>query len=109
MLQGQKQTRTFCYVQDNIEATTNAFYEKKFLNDVVNIGGENELSILELAQTIIRLTNSKSKLVHLPALEEGDMTRRRPDVTKMKQLLKRDMTSLEDGLKKVLENTSYII
>lgn len=104
-----KQTRTFCYVDDNITATTNAFYENKFVNDVVNIGGEKEITILELAQTIIRVTNSSSKIVHLPALEEGDMTRRKPDTTKMKELLKREPVSLEDGLKKLLQDTSFIL
>ena len=104
-----KQTRTFCFVDDNITATTNAFYQNKFINDVVNIGGSNEITILELANTIIRLTNSKSKIIHLPALKEGDMTRRQPDTTKMKQLLNREPVTLEAGLKKLLENTSYIL
>jgi UDP-glucose 4-epimerase len=104
-----KQTRTFCYVDDNIAATTNAFYQNKFVNEVVNIGGENEITILELAQTIIRLTNSKSKIIHLPALVEGDMTRRQPDTSKMKQLVSSNLIGLEDGLKKLLENTSYIL
>ncbi len=103
------QTRTFCFVDDNIEATTNAFYHNKFVNDVVNIGGEIEIPILELAKLIIKLTNSKSKIVHLPALEEGDMTRRRPDITKMKQLLNRPMLPLEDGLKKILTDTKFIL
>jgi UDP-glucose 4-epimerase len=104
-----KQTRTFCFIDDNIAATSACFYENLFVNDVVNIGGDIEITILELAQTIIRLTNSKSKIVHLPALEEGDMTRRKPDTTKMKQILKRDLLLLEDGLKKVLSNTSHIL
>jgi len=103
------QTRTFCYIDDNIEATTNAFYQKKFVNDVVNIGGEKEISILELAKTIIKVAGSNSKIIHVPALEEGDMTRRKPDITKMKQLVNREMVSLEDGLKKVLANTTYIL
>jgi nucleoside-diphosphate-sugar epimerase len=103
------QTRTFCFIDDNITATTNAFYQNKFINDVVNIGGENEITILELAQTIIRLSNSTSKIVHAPALKEGDMTRRRPDTTKMKQLLNQAPVSLEEGLKKVLQNTKYIL
>jgi UDP-glucuronate decarboxylase len=103
------QTRTFCFIDDNIEATTNAFFENKFINDVVNIGGEIEVPILQLAQTIIKLTNSSSKIVHLPALEDGDMTRRKPDITKMKELLKnREMLSLEDGLKKVIDNHKHI-
>lgn len=104
-----KQTRTFCFIDDNIEATTNAFYKKLIVNDVANIGGDIETTILELAQTIIRLTNSKSKIIHLPSLEEGDMTRRRPDTTKMKQLLQREPILLEEGLKKLLENTTYIL
>lgn len=103
------QTRTFCYIDDNIEATTNAFYQKKFINDVVNIGGEKEIPILELAQTIIKVSGSTSKIVYLPALEEGDMTRRKPDITKMKQLMNREMITLEEGLKNVLANTTYIL
>jgi UDP-glucose 4-epimerase len=104
-----KQTRTFCYIDDNITATTNAFYNNKFVNDVVNVGGEDEITILELAQTIIRVTGSSSKIIHLPALKEGDMTRRKPDISKMKQLLDKPLTSLEDGLKKVLQDTRYIL
>jgi nucleoside-diphosphate-sugar epimerase len=103
------QTRTFCYIDDNIQATTNAFYENMFVNDVVNIGGEIETTILDLAKTIIRLTNSKSKIIHLSPLKEGDMTRRRPDTTKMKQLLNRELISLEAGLNKILLDTQYIL
>jgi len=103
------QTRTFCFVDDNITATTNAFYQNKYVNDVVNIGGDIEISILELAKLIVKLTGSTSKIVHVPALKEGDMTRRKPDVTKMKQLLHRDNVTLEEGLKKVLQNTTYIL
>ncbi len=103
------QTRTFCFIDDNITATTNAFYQNKYVNDVVNIGGDIEISILELAKLIVKLTGSTSKIVHVPALKEGDMTRRKPDVTKMKQLLHRDNVTLEEGLKKVLQNTTYIL
>ncbi len=103
------QTRTFCYVEDNVEACLNAFYENRFINDVVNIGGDIEITIANLAKTIIRLTGSSSKIVNLPALEEGDMTRRQPDVSKMKQLLNRPTKSLEEGLKIVIENHSFIL
>ena len=65
---------------------------------LTNIGNEKEITILELAQTIKKITNSSSKIIHLDALEEGDMTRRKPDVEKMKTLLKRDCTKLEEGL-----------
>ena len=103
------QTRTFCYVEDNVDACLNAFYQNRFVNDVVNIGGDIEVTILNLAKTIIKLTNSESKIVHLPALEEGDMTRRQPDVSKMKQLLNRPTKSLEEGLKIVIENNRFIL
>ncbi|MFH1004493.1 MAG: NAD-dependent epimerase/dehydratase family protein [Bacteroidota bacterium] len=104
-----KQTRTFCFIDDNIEATTNAFYQNKFVNDVVNIGSDNEITILELAKTIIRLTHSKSKIVHLPPLPEGDMSRRKPDISKMKQLIFHPLLSFEEGVKNILANTQFIL
>jgi UDP-glucose 4-epimerase len=103
------QTRTFCFIDDNITATTNAFYQNKFVNDVVNIGGDTEMPILDVAKLIIKLTNSSSKIVHLPALKDGDMTRRRPDTSKMRQLLDKEPLTLEQGLEKLLKNTSYIL
>lgn len=103
------QTRTFCYIDDNVEATLSAFYKAKFVNDVVNIGSDIEIPIVDLAKKIIKLTGSKSKIIHLPALEEGDMTRRKPDTAKMKQLLSKPAISLEDGLKHVLANTKFIL
>lgn len=97
------QTRTFCFIDDNTEACINAMKNDSFVNEVFNIGSDVIISIKELAESIIKLTNSKSKIVHLPALLDGDMTRRQPDITKMKQLLKRDITPLEIGISKVLK------
>ncbi len=102
------QTRTFCFIEDHLDATMNAFYNNLVVNDVANIGSDNEMTMLELAKFIIKQTNSRSAIVHLPALVEGDMTRRRPDVTKMKELLNRDFTSLETGLKAVLNNSQFV-
>src|SRR5690606_3951459 len=93
------QTRTFCFVEDNIDACFEAFQSKKILNDVVNIGGDDEITVKELAEIIIRVTNSSSEIIHLPALKEGDMTRRRPDITKMKPLLTRERAPFEQGLR----------
>lgn len=103
-----RQTRTFCYVEDNIEACTNAFYEDMFINDVANIGSDRETTILELAELIIRQTSSRSKIIFMPALAEGDMTRRKPDITKMKALLKREMISLEEGIHHLI-NQKHLI
>ena len=97
------QTRTFCYIDDNVDATINAFINNKFVNDVVNIGSEVETRILDLAKLIINITGSKSKIVHLPPLAEGDMRGRRPSIEKMKQLLDRPLITLEEGIKKILD------
>ncbi len=103
------QTRTFCYINDNIEATYTATVQDILINDVANIGGDVEVSMLELAETVIKLTHSKSEIVFLPPLEEGDMKRRFPDITKMKDILKRDLIPIEEGIKKILENPQFIL
>ena len=102
------QTRTFCYMNDNVDSCYNAFDKNMFVNDVVNVGGNIEIPIVELARIIIGITGSSSKIVHLPALVEGDMTRRLPDTSKMQQLLNREMTSLEDGIRNVIEKGQFV-
>jgi UDP-glucose 4-epimerase len=103
------QSRTFCYIDDNIDACVNAFDADQLVNDVVNIGGNTEITMIDLAKKVIALTKSKSKIIFLPALEEGDMQRRFPDTTKMMSLLKRKPISLDEGIKKILENPQFII
>lgn len=103
------QTRTFCFIDDNIEATTNAFRRNEVVNDVANIGNDHETSILELANLVIQLTGSSSKIIHLPPLEVGDMTRRKPDIARMRALLGRELLPLRAGLERVLADTSFIL
>ncbi len=69
---------------------------------MLNIGSDIETSIKELAEIIIETTGSKSKIVNLPPLEEGDMTRRLPDNARMKSVLKRDLTPMSEGIKHVV-------
>ncbi len=102
------QTRTFCYIDDNVEACLAAFSGAGVLNDVVNIGSNNEITILDLARLVVELTGSSSRIVHLPPLAEGDMTRRMPDNTRMRQLLGRELMPLREGLARVLADTSFI-
>jgi nucleoside-diphosphate-sugar epimerase len=97
------QSRTFCYVDDNIDTTMSVLENDLGINDTLNVGNDVETTVLELAQACIRKTNSSSKIVHLPALEEGDMTRRQPDITKMANILKRPLLSLEEGLDKMMD------
>jgi UDP-glucose 4-epimerase len=74
---------------------------------VLNIGHSEEVSILQLAKSIIRITKSKSKIVHHPPLKEGDMIRRQPDNAKMRQLLNREPYSLDDGIRKMIAEGKF--
>lgn len=96
------QTRSFCFVDDNVATCIKAMNSASQANEVLNVGSDIEMTILELAQTIIDITNSSSKIIHKPPLKEGDMARRCPDTTKMKKLLNRELISLEEGLKKLI-------
>ncbi|UTW62996.1 NAD-dependent epimerase/dehydratase family protein [bacterium SCSIO 12741] len=97
------QTRTFCYIEDNIQATLACMEGDHYVNDVVNMGNDHQVTILELAQLIIEKSGSKSELKHLPPLPEGDMARRQPDITKMKKLLNRPLITLDKGIEKLLK------
>ncbi|MFA5781013.1 MAG: NAD-dependent epimerase/dehydratase family protein [Bacteroidales bacterium] len=103
------QTRTFCFIDDNVDACVNVFYQEQVINDVVNIGSDKEITILDLAKKIIDITKSKSRIVFLPPLEEGDMLRRLPDISKMKALLCRELLDIEEGIKRILANPQFII
>jgi UDP-glucose 4-epimerase len=96
-----RQTRTFCYIDDNLELTLKALNEGLFINDVVNVGSDVELTILTLANRVIEILGSKSEIIHLAPLKEGDMARRMPDIAKMKRVLNRDLTPLEEGIRMV--------
>jgi UDP-glucuronate decarboxylase len=102
------QTRTFCYVDDNVDTCVKALNEDKIVNDVINVGGNVIISIKALALKIIELTKSKSKLIHLSPLEDGDMTRRQPDNSKMIKLLGRELVTLEEGIKKLLDSPIFL-
>jgi UDP-glucose 4-epimerase len=96
------QTRTFCYITDNLDFTESVLKDKLFINDVVNVGNDVQYTILKLAELVIKVTGSSSVITYLPALPEGDMTRRQPDTHKMRSVLNREYISLENGLKEIL-------
>lgn len=98
------QTRSFCYVEDNIDTCIKALHEDKCVNDVLNVGSDIEMTILDLAKKVIFIAKSKSEIIHLPALEEGDMLRRCPDTSKMKAILGRELISLENGIAKLIQH-----
>ena len=97
------QTRTFCYIDDSINAQIKCMNNDFYINQVLNIGSEYEITILDLAKLVIKITSSKVKIIHKDPLKEGDMTRRKPDISKMKKVLNRELLSLEEGIKKVYD------
>jgi nucleoside-diphosphate-sugar epimerase len=96
------QTRTFCFINDNIDACLSSFEHGHYLNDTVNVGSDYEVTILQLANIIIKELGSSSKIIHLPALKEGDMKKRKPDIDKMRKLLGRELMPIEEGIKQIL-------
>ena len=93
-----KQTRTFLFVDDNINITLSILEKSKFINNVVNIGNDKEITIKELALKIKKILKSKSKIIHKSALLEGDMRRRKPSIKKIKKIYKNKFHSLEKGI-----------
>ena len=98
------QTRTFCYVDDTVEACVKTHLSKSYENDVVNVGSDVEMTILQLAKAVIKATQSTSRIEFLPPLAEGDMSRRCPDISKMRQLLDRPLVPLEEGMRRLVEH-----
>lgn len=98
-----QQTRSFCYVDDLIEAMVRMMNSENGFAGPVNIGNPGEFTILELAQKIIELTGSKSKVIHQP-LPQDDPMQRKPDIALAKEKLGWEpMVQLEEGLKKTID------
>jgi UDP-glucuronate decarboxylase len=98
-----RQTRSFQHVDDLIEGMIRLMATPDSFVQPVNIGNPEEFTILELAEKIICLTNSKSEIIFLPALQD-DPQQRRPDITLAKSVLDwQPKIQLEDGLTKVIE------
>lgn len=102
------QTRTFTYVDDNVDVCNTIFENKLLINDVINIGNDEILTIKQLAQLIIRITNSSSQICYLPPLKDGDMTRRQPENSKMKEILNKKLITVEEGLRLMINNKQFL-
>ncbi|MBO5764691.1 MAG: SDR family oxidoreductase [Lentisphaeria bacterium] len=97
------QTRSFCYRDDLVEGMIRMMATPNEVTGPINIGNPGEFTIRELADMVIRLTNSKSRLIEMP-LPADDPKQRRPDITKAKKILNWEpVTPLEEGLKKTIE------
>ena len=95
------QTRSLCYVSDLIAGIYKLLMSKE--HTPVNIGNPHELTVKDIAKTIIKLTNSKSKIIYKP-LPEDDPKKRRPDISKAKKILKWEpKVDLNQGLLKTID------
>ncbi len=94
------QTRSFCYVSDLVDGIFRLLFSKE--NSPVNIGNPVEMTLVELAEKIKKLTRSKSKIV-FKSLPEDDPKVRQPDISKAQRLLKwKPKVVLDEGLKKTI-------
>ena len=97
------QTRSFCYVDDLIEGMVRLMNTGDDVTGPVNVGNPGEFTIRELAEKVIQLTGSKSKLVFKP-LPQDDPRQRKPDITLAKKVLGWEpKVPLEEGLKKTID------
>ncbi len=104
------QTRSFQYVDDLLEGMIRMMNSPKDFNGPVNVGNPDEFSMLELAQSVIELTNSKSELVFHP-LPEDDPTQRKPDISLAKEKLDgwEPKVKLQEGLIKTINYFDSIL
>lgn len=95
-----QQTRSFCYYSDLIDGFVRLVHSSEHYP--VNIGNSNEITVLELAQTIIRVTGSRSSIVYKP-LPQDDPRLRRPDISRARRILGWEpKVSLEEGVQKTV-------
>ena len=102
------QTRTFTYVEDTVNVCSKIFEDRLLVNDVINIGNDEVMTVKDLADLTIRITGSSSQIVHLPPLKEGDMTRRQPDNSKMREILNKKLITVEDGIKLMMNDERFL-
>ncbi len=95
------QTRSFCYVSDMVQGIYKLLLSN--INEPINLGNPQEMTVNDFAKFILKLTKSKSKIIHKP-LPVDDPQIRQPDITKAKKLLNwSPVVSLEEGLQKTIE------
>ena len=103
------QTRSFCYVADLVEGLVSMMETPKDITGPVNLGNPGEFTMLELADLVIELTNSKSKKVFVD-LPQDDPTQRKPDISQAKKILKwQPEVQLREGLEKTIDYFASII
>jgi UDP-glucuronate decarboxylase len=98
-----QQTRSFCYVDDLVQGLVRMMDTEKGFTGPLNMGNPNEFTILELAETVLRLTGSRSRIVMRP-LPQDDPRQRQPDITLARSALGWEpVTPLAEGLKPTID------
>lgn len=98
------QTRSFCYVADMVEGIVRAMENNKTNGEVINLGNPHEIDMQELAQEVLTLTRSGSKIIKVDKRLEDDPTRRKPDIEKARNLLSWvPRVELKEGLLKTIQ------
>ncbi len=98
-----KQTRSFCYITDMINGLMGSLLVKKTKGETINLGNPKETRIVDLANMVIKLTDSKSKVKYLP-MPDNDPRRRLPKITKARQIIGfNPRVKLNQGLSKTIE------
>lgn len=98
------QTRSLCYIDDLIEGVVRLMFNNGTKGQVVNLGATTENTVREFAEIVKKLTNSQSEIVMSEVLPQDDPKKRRPDITKARELLDWEpKVSLEVGLQKTIE------
>jgi UDP-glucuronate decarboxylase len=97
------QTRSFCYVDDLIEGLVRLMNSPDQVTGPVNLGNPVEFSMLQLADQVLQMTGSRSRIVHRP-LPQDDPRQRQPDISKAQELLEwRPKIPLQEGLARTIE------
>lgn len=98
------QTRSLTYVADTVEGLAKLMFAQALQGEVINIGSEEEHSVLEFAEMVKKLTNSSSEIEKTEPLPEDDPKERRPDTEKAKKLLNWEpKIGLEEGMRKTID------
>ncbi|MBQ9438890.1 MAG: dTDP-glucose 4,6-dehydratase, partial [Lachnospiraceae bacterium] len=101
--------RSFCYVSDLVEGLVKMMESREDFTGPVNLGNPGEFTMLELAEIVVKLTGSRSKIVHLP-LPQDDPTQRKPVI----ELAEKELgwvpsIHLEEGLMKTIEYFKTVV
>jgi len=103
-LNGWDNTRSFIYIDDAVSATVEIMLNDNCVNQIIHVGNENEISIKDLAEKIMKKLNIDSEL-NLKSAPIGSTSRRCPDITKLKNLIDyKETISIDEGISKIIDS-----